>query len=222
MFVNENEQEVVLLEPGVHKMKVVGHSVDDKGWTLSFGKGGFKTNAFGNSPYLREEDGSEVWMKRIGGWVVGIKIFFGKIMGSGEVNRVLKEVEEQVTLKEVKEVDGVVTKIHYTQEEQFATLTKVKESVKTLITSLLAAADPYFKSTWFDVTLEAGVYLDAEGNEKQTLRVPKKSADNNYYEGYKVSEDQTDPVVESPKNSTEDVPDWVNEEPKSRVEPEEW
>lgn len=201
MFVNENEPEVVLLEPGVHKMKVVAHSVDDKGWTLTFGKGGFKTTAFGNSPYLREEDGSEVWMKRIGGWVVGTKVFFGKIMGSGEVNRVVREVEAKIVAK------------YPTQEEQFATLEIVKSAVKLLITSLLAAADPYFKNVWFDVTLEAGVYLDAEGNEKQTLRVPKKSAENGYYEGYKVSEDQTDPVVEPPKDSTEDVPEWVNEGP---------
>ena len=212
MFVNENEPEVVLLEPGVHKLKVVGHEVNDKGWTLTFGKGGFKTTAFGNSPYLREEGSPEEWMKRIGGWVVGTKVFFGKIMGSGEMNRVVKEVEAKIVAK------------YPTQKEQFASLEIVKSAVKLLITSLLAAADPYFKSTWFDVTLEAGVYLDAEGNEKQTLRVPKKSAENGYLEGYKVSKDQTDPVEEIKKDSTqstEDVPNWVNEESQvtSRTEP---
>ena len=203
MFVNENEPEVVLLEPGVHKMKVVGHSVDDKGWTLTFGKGGFKTNAFGNSPYLKEET-PESWPKIINGWTIGTKIFFGKIMGSGEVNRVVKEVEAKIVAK------------YPSPEEQFATLEIVKSAVKLLITSLLAAADPYFKSVWFDVTLEAGVYLDAEGNEKPKLQIPKKSAENSYYEGYKVSEDQTDPVVEPPKDSTEDVPEWVNEGPSTQ------
>ena len=133
-------------------------------------------------------------------------------MGSGEMNRVVKEVEAKIVAK------------YPTQKEQFASLEIVKSAVKLLITSLLAAADPYFKSTWFDVTLEAGVYLDAEGNEKQTLRVPKKSAENGYYEGYKVSKDQTDPVEEIKKDSTqstEDVPNWVNEESQvtSRTEP---
>lgn len=201
MFVNENEPEVVLLEPGVHKLKVIGHEVNDKGWTLTFGKGGFKTTAFGNSPVLKEEDGSEVWMKRIGGWVVGTKVFFGKIMGSGEVNRVIKEVEAKIVAK------------YPTQEEQFATLEIVKSAVKLLITSLLAAADPYFKNVWFDVTLEENITLDAEGNEKKYLNIPKKTAENGYYEGYKVSEDQTDPVVEPPKESTEDVPEWVTQGP---------
>lgn len=211
MFVNENEQEVVLLEPGVHKMKVVGHSVDDKGWTLTFGKGGFKTNAFGNSPYLKE-DNPDSWPKIINGWTIGTKIFFGKIMGSGEVNRVVKEVEAKIVAK------------YPTQEEQFATLEIVKSAVKLLINSLLAAADPYFKNVWFDVTLEENITLDSEGNEKKYLNVPKKSAENNYYEGYKVSEDQTDPIKEEPKEeptSSDDVPVWVNEEPQvtSRKEP---
>ena len=128
------------------------------------------------------------------------------------MNRVVKEVEAKIVAK------------YPTQKEQFASLEIVKSAVKLLITSLLAAADPYFKSTWFDVTLEAGVYLDAEGNEKQTLRVPKKSAENGYLEGYKVSKDQTDPVEEIKKDSTqstEDVPNWVNEESQvtSRTEP---
>ena len=125
-------------------------------------------------------------------------------MGSGEVNRVVKEVEAKIVAK------------YPSPEEQFATLEIVKSAVKLLITSLLAAADPYFKSVWFDVTLEAGVYLDAEGNEKPKLQIPKKSAENSYYEGYKVSEDQTDPVVEPPKESTEDVPEWVNEGPSTQ------
>lgn len=201
MFVNKNEPEVVLLEPGVHKLKVIGHEVNDKGWTLTFGKGGFKTTAFGNSPYLREEGNPEEWMKRIGGWVVGTKIFFGKIMGSGEVNRVVKEVEAKIVAK------------YPSPEEQFATLEIVKSAVKLLINSLLAAADPYFKNVWFDVTLEENITLDAEGNEKKYLNIPKKSAENGYYEGYKVSEDQTDSVVEPPKDSTQDVPEWVTQGP---------
>lgn len=207
MFLNENEQEVILLEPGVHKMKVAGHAITDNGWSLTFKKGSFHVNGFGDNPYLKEEDGAEVWMKRVGGWLVGMKVFFGKIIGSGEVNRVVKEVEAVVVAK------------YPTVTEQFESVERVRESVKALTLALLSTADPYFKSTWFDVTLEAGVYLDDEGNEKATLKLPKKTAENNYSNGYKISEDQTDPVeeVKEVKEVTEQVPDWVNEGPS--VEP---
>lgn len=171
MFLNENEQEVTLLEPGVHKMKVIGHAITENGWSLRFKKGSFEVNGFGDNPYLKEEDGAEVWMKRVGGWLVGMKVFFGKIIGSGEVNRVVKEVEAVVVAK------------YPTVTEQFESVERVRESVKALTLALLSTADPYFKSTWFDVTLEAGVYLDDESNEKATLKLPKKTAENGYSNG---------------------------------------
>ncbi len=218
MFVNENDT-FVLPEPGVHRMKVVGHAITDNGWSLRFKKGSFEVNGFGDNPYLKEEDGVEVWMKRVGGWLVGMKVFFGKIIGSGEINRVVKEVEAVVVAK------------YPTVTEQFESVERVKESVKALTLALLSTADPYFKSTWFDVTLEAGVYLDDEGNEKPTLKLPKKTAENGYYCGYKISGDQTPEIVieedelevSVPTESTEQVPDWVNET-STRTEPtaEEW
>lgn len=223
MFVNENEQEVTLPEPGVHRMKVISHAVTDNGWSLKFKKGSFEVTGFGDNPYLKEEDGSEVWMKRVGGWLVRTKIFFGKIMGAGEVNRVVKEVEANVVAK------------YPTTTEQFESIERIRESVKALNTALLAAATPYLKNLWFDVTLEAGIYLDNEGNEKPTLKLPKKSAENKYSNGYQVSADQTEEMVnvagsapavnESPADTTEQVPDWVNEgstvetEVSPRVEP---
>lgn len=213
MFINENDS-FVLPEPGVHRMKVVGHEVSDTNWKLKFGMKGFTTNGFGSNPYFKE-DNAEAWPKNINGWMGEIKTFFEQIMGREEVNRVIKEVETRIKAK------------YPTQAEQFETLDRVRGAVKLLLTELLHAATPHFKNLYFDVTLEEGVYVDKEMNEKPTRNIPKKSVDNGYYCGYKISGDQTPEVEvteEAVTTSTDDVPDWVNEEPTTRREPtaEEW
>lgn len=218
MFVdNDNQQEYTLLKPGTHRMKVSSWEVKEDGnWTLTFQKGGFKTNAFGKSPSLKEDGNMESWLKVVGpkgGWLVSTSIFFTEIMGREEVNRVFREVSQKISAK------------YPTQEEQFADITRVKGAVKFLIKSLLEAATPYFKSVWFDVDLEEKVGLDKEGNEKTYLNVAKPTADNGYKVPYRVSEDQSEvPDTAEPVEEvvTDDVPDWVNEEPKSRQEPAEW
>lgn len=216
MFVDNNDKEYELLEPGTHRMKVTSWEVKEDGnWTLTFQKGGFKTNAFGNSPFLKEDGNAESWMKVVGpkgGWLVGTKIFFEAVMGRDEVNNVIKEVSKKVASK------------YPTQEEQFAELPRVKGAVKLLIKSLLEAATPYFKNVWFDVDLEEKLGIDKEGSEKTYLNIAKKTAENGYKEPYRVSEDQTDEAAEPQQDVpvTEEVPDWVNEEPKTRTEPEEW
>lgn len=209
MFVDEtNDQEYTLLTPGTHRMKVTSWEVKEDGnWTLTFQKGGFKTNAFGNSPFLKEDGNPESWMKVVGpkgGWLVGTKIFFEAVMGRDEVNQVLKAVDTKVSAK------------YPTLEEQFAELPRVKGAVKLLIKSLLEAAIPYFKNVWFDVDLEEKVGLDNEGNEKTYLNIAKKTAENGYKTPYRVSEDQTEVPEEAEPQVTnqEQVPDWVNEEPK--------
>lgn len=217
MFLNENDT-FVLPEPGVHRMKVVGHEVSDKNWKLKFGMKGFTTNGFGSNPYFKE-DNPESWPKNINGWMAEIKTFFEQVMGREEVNRVIKEVETRIKAK------------YPTQAEQFETLDRVRGAVKLLLTELLHAATPAFKTLYFDVTLEEGIFLDKEGNEKPTRNIPKKSVDNNYYCGYKISGDQTPEIVieedelevSVPADPTEQVPDWVNETP-TRTEPtaEEW
>ena len=215
MFVdNDNQQEYTLLTPGTHRMKVTSWEVKEDGnWTLTFQKGGFKTNAFGNSPFLKEDGNAESWMKVVGpkgGWLVGTKIFFEAVMGRDEVNNVIKEVSKKVSSK------------YPTQEEQFAEYSRVKGAVKLLIKSLLEAATPYFKQVWFDVDLEEKLGFDNEGNEKTYLNIAKKTAENGYKTPYRVSEDQT--PEEEPQEDVpvkEEVPDWVNEEPK-REEPSEW
>lgn len=220
MFVdNDNQQEYTLLTPGTHRMKVSSWEVKEDGnWTLTFQKGGFKTNAFGNSPRLHEDGNPESWMKVVGpkgGWLVSTKIFFEAVMGRDEVNQVLKAVDTKIRAK------------YPTLEEQFAELPRVKGAVKLLIKSLLEAATPYFKTVWFDVDLEERIGLDKEGNEKPYLNVAKKTPENGYKEPYRISEDQTEeevePVVEVQDTvnpaATEEVPDWVNEEPKTRTEP---
>jgi len=218
MFVdNDNQQEYTLLTPGTHRMKVTSWEVKEDGnWTLTFQKGGFKTNAFGNSPFLKEDGNAESWMKVVGpkgGWLVVTKIFFEAVMGRDKVNNVIKEVSKKVSAK------------YPTQEEQFAELPRVKGAVKLLIKSLLEAATPYFKQVWFDVDLEEKLGIDNEGNEKTYLNIAKKTAENGYKQPYRVSEDQTpeEPVQvawSGPAISEqEEVPDWVNEEPKARTEP---
>lgn len=217
MFVDEtNDQEYTLLTPGTHRMKVSSWEVKEDGnWTLTFQKGGFKTNAFGKSPILKEDGNTESWMKVVGpkgGWLVATKIFFEGIMGRDEVNQVLKAVDTKVSAK------------YPTLEEQFAEYSRVKGAVKLLIKSLLEAATPYFKNVWFDVDLEERIGLDKEGNEKPYLNVAKKTAENGYKEPYRISEDQTEvPEQAEPQEAVvtnqEEVPDWVNEEPKTRTEP---
>lgn len=219
MFV-DNNTEVTLLTPGTHRMKVTSWEVKEDGnWTLTFQKGGFKTNAFGKSPSLKEDGNMESWLKVVGpkgGWLVSTSIFFTEIMGREEVNRVFREVSQKISAK------------YPTQEEQFADITRVKGAVKFLIKSLLEAATPYFKNVWFDVDLEEKLGIDKEGNEKTYLNVAKPTLENGYKVPYRVSEDQSEvPVtVDSEEQfvsaTTEDVPDWVNEEPKSRQEPAEW
>lgn len=214
MFVdNDNQQEYTLLTPGTHRMKVTSWEVKEDGnWTLTFQKGGFKTNAFGNSPFLKEDGNSESWMKVVGpkgGWLVSTKIFFESVMGRDEVNQVLKNVDAKIRAK------------YPTLDEQFAEYSRVKGAVKLLIKSLLEAATPYFKTVWFDVDLEERIGLDKEGNEKTYLNIAKKTAENGYKEPYRISEDQTEvPEQAEPQQTvTEDIPDWVNEEPKTRTEP---
>lgn len=214
MFVDNNDKEYTLLEPGTHRMKVTSWEVKEDGnWTLTFQKGGFKTNAFGKSPILKEDGSPESWMKVVGpkgGWLVSTSIFFESIMGKDEVNRVFREVSKRVATK------------YPTQEEQFAELSRVKAAVKLLIKSLLEAATPYFKNVWFDVDLEEKLGIDKEGNEKTYVNVARPTAENGYKVPYRVSEDQTDvpeEVEEVLPEPVEVVPDWVNEEPKSRQEP---
>lgn len=217
MFVDNNDQEYTLLEPGTHRMKVTSWEVKEDGnWTLTFQKGGFKTNAFGNSPFLKEDGNAESWMKVVGpkgGWLVGTKIFFEAIMGRDKVNQVLKEVDAKVRSK------------YPTLEEQFAEYSRVKGAVKLLIKSFLEAATPDFKNVYFDVDLEEKLGIDKEGNEKTYLNIAKKTAENGYKEPYRISEDQTDEAapVDSQQDTSdsnqEGVPDWVNEEPKTRAEP---
>ena len=212
MFFDNNEQEYTLLEPGTHRMKVTSWEVKEDGnWTLTFQKGGFKTNAFGNSPVLKEEKGPEGWMGVVGpkgGWLIGIKVFFEEIMGRDEVNRVLKEVDAKITAK------------YPTLEEQFAELPRVKGAVKLLIKSLLEAATPYFKQVWFDVDLEEKLGLDKEGNETTYVNVARKTAENGWKTPYRVckKEEEEEQSVTNTSGTTEEVPDWVNEEPK-RQEP---
>ena len=213
MFVdNDNQVEYTLLEPGTHRMKVTSWEVKEDGnWTLTFQKGGFKTNAFGNSPVLKEEKGPEGWMGVVGpkgGWLIGIKVFFEEIMGRDEVNRVLKEVDAKITAK------------YPTLEEQFAELPRVKGAVKLLIKSLLEAATPYFKQVWFDVDLEEKLGLDKEGNETTYVNVARKTAENGWKTPYRVckKEEEEEQSVTNTSGTTEEVPDWVNEEPK-RQEP---
>lgn len=217
MFVDNNDQqEYTLLTPGTHRMKVTSWEVKEDGnWTLTFQKGGFKTNAFGNSPTLKEDGNSENWMKVVGpkgGWLVSTKIFFESVMGRDEVNQVLKQVDAKVRAK------------YPTLEEQFAELPRVKGAVKLLIKSLLEAATPYFKQVWFDVDLEEKLGIDKEGNEKTYLNIAKKTLENNYRQPYRVSEDQTNipEEAEPVEQVNEEEPDWVNEEPKPRQEPKEW
>lgn len=218
MFVDNNDQEYTLLEPGTHRMKVTSWEVKEDGnWTLTFQKGGFKTNAFGKTPILKEDGDMESWLKVVGpkgGWLVNTSIFFTEVMGRDEVNRVFKEVSQKVSAK------------YPTQEEQFADITRVKKAVKFLINSLLEAATPYFKNVWFDVDLEKKLGIDKEGNEKTYVNVAKPTAENGYkvpYRVVKTNSEVPEEAEETPQSSTtEDVPDWVNEEPKSRVEPEEW
>lgn len=207
MFVDNNDQEHTLLQPGTHRMKVTSWEVKEDGnWTLTFQKGGFKTNAFGKSPILKEEGDAESWMKVVGpkgGWLVGTKIFFEVIMGRDKVNQVLKEVDAKVRTK------------YPTLEEQFAEYSRVKAAVKLLIKSLLEAATSDFKQVWFDVDLEEKLGIDKEGNEKTYVNVAKPTVENGYKVPYRVSEDQT--PEEEPQQDvpvTEEVPDWVNEEPK--------
>ncbi len=223
MFVDNDNQEYPILEPGTHRMKVTSWEVKEDGnWTLTFQKGGFKTNAFGNSPILKEEGDSESWMKVVGpkgGWLVGTKIFFEEIMGREKVNEVLKSVDAKITAK------------YPTLEEQFAEFARVKGAVKLLIKSLLEAATPYFKTVWFDVDLEEKIGLDKEGNETTYVNVAKKTAENGWRTPYRVSEDQTneavpenpDEQVADPATPEEEAPDWVQERP-ARQEPtaEEW
>lgn len=213
MFVDNNDQEYTLLEPGTHRMKVTSWEVKEDGnWTLTFQKGGFKTNAFGKSPILKEDGSPESWMKVVGpkgGWLVSTSIFFESIMGKDEVNRVFREVSKRVATK------------YPTQEEQFAELSRVKAAVKLLIKSLLEAATPYFKNVWFEVDLEEKVGFDKEGNEKTYVNVARPTAENGYKVPYRVSEDQTDvpEEVEVLPEPVEEVPEWVNEEPKNSTEP---
>lgn len=218
MFVdNDNQQEYTLLEPGTHRMKVTSWEVKEDGnWTLTFQKGGFKTNAFGNSPILKEDGTSDSWMKVVGpkgGWLIGIKILFEEIMGRDEVNQVLKQVDAKISAK------------YPTLEEQFTELPRVKGAVKLLIKSLLEAATPYFKQVWFDVDLEEKLGLDKEGNETTYVNVARKTAENGWKTPYRVSKNQNEETVqtevEQPVTNTEEVPDWVNESPK-REEPSEW
>lgn len=215
MFVNNDEQQFELLEPGVHRMKVSGHSVKPNGsWSLTFKKGKFKTTGFGNNPYLKEDGTPEQWANVVQGWAVGTKIFFEGIMGKEETNRVFREVEADIR------------KRFPTQEQQFASLETIQKEVESLLNKLLDTAEPYFKSVWFDVNLEPSIYIDDEGNEVPTLRIPKKDKENNYYCGYEVSKDQTNDSipeqVQTPVEPVENVPDEVNNEPKLRQEPEEW
>ena len=218
MFVDNNAPEVTHLTPGTHRMKVTSWEVKEDGnWTLTFQKGGFKTNAFGKTPILKEDGDMESWLKVVGpkgGWLVSTSIFFTDIMGRDEVNRVFREVSQKISAK------------YPTQEEQFADITRVKKAVKFLINSLLEAATPYFKNVWFDVDLEEKVGFDKEGNEKTYVNVAKPTAENGYKVPYRVVKNNSEvpeEAEETPQSSTtEDVPDWVNEEPKSRVEPEEW
>ena len=227
MFVdNDNQQEYTLLTPGTHRMKVTSHEVKPDGsWTLTFQKGKFKTTGYGKSPTLKEEGDRDSWMKVVGpkgGWLVSTKIFFESVMGRDEVNQALKKAEQLATLKEViQNPDGTTTKVYYTFEEQWASLERVKNSVKILIECLLEAATPYFKNVWFDVDLEERIGLDKEDNEKTYLNIAKKTAENGYKEPYRISEDQTEvPEQAEPQQTvTEDIPDWVNEEPKTRTEP---
>lgn len=215
MFVdNDNQQEYTLLTPGTHRMKVTSWEVKEDGnWTLTFQKGGFKTNAFGNSPFLKEDGNAESWMKVVGpkgGWLVGTKIFFEAIMGRDKVNQVLKEVDTKVRSK------------YPTLEEQFAEYSIVKGAAKLLIKSLLEAATSDFKNVWFDVDLEEKLGIDNEGNEKTYLNIAKKTAENGYKTPYRVSEGQTpEEVPQEDVSVKEEVPDWVNEEPKARTEPSE-
>lgn len=214
MFVdNDNQQEYTLLTPGTHRMKVTSWEVKEDGnWTLTFQKGGFKTNAFGNSPFLKGDGNAESWMKVVGpkgGWLVGTKIFFEAVMGRDKVNQVLKQVDAKIRSK------------YPTLEEQFAEYSRVKGAVKLLIKSLLEAATSDFKQVWFDVDLEEKLGIDKGGNEKTYLNIAKKTAENGYKEPYRISEDQSEEVdVQDTVNpaATEEVPDWVNEEPK-REEP---
>lgn len=213
MFVDEtNDQEYILLSPGTHRMRVSSWEVKEDGnWTLTFQKGGFKTNTFGSSPFLKEDGNPESWMKVVGpkgGWLVSTKIFFEAIMGRDEVNQVLKNVDTKIRAK------------YPTLDEQFAEYSRVKGAVKLLIKSLLEAATPYFKNVWFDVDLEERIGLDKEGNEKPYLNVAKKTVENGYKEPYRISEDQSEVPEEAEvqdtvnTTTTEEVPDWVNEEPK--------
>lgn len=218
MFVDNNEQEYTLLDPGTHRMKVTGWEVKEDGkWTLTFQKGNFKTRAFGNSPFLKEEGNMETWSKVVGpkgGWFVSTKIFFEKIMGKDHLAEALKKAEKLVTVKSVND-DG--SKVYFTLEEQWESYERVVKSVKILIECLLEAANPYFSTLWFDVDLEEKVGLDEEGNEKTYLNIAKKTVENGYKDPFRISEDQSEetPVVSEqtpdPQGNAEEVPDWVNE-----------
>jgi len=206
-------------------MKVSGYEIKENGSILlTFGKGGFKTNAFVKTPNLKEDGTPESWAKVVGpsgGWFVSTKLFFESVMGKGETNRVIQEVSAKVTAK------------YPTFEEQFASLDRVQKSVNFLLKNWLEAATPFFKDVWFEVDLEEKVYLDKEGNEKKGLQPVKGTAENGWKIPYRVSSNQEPEVKEevvnvawsgpAVKDNPEDnVPDWVNERPQRQEPVEDW
>ena len=214
MFVNNDQQEFETLTPGTHRMKVTGYEFKENGSvTLTFGKGGFKTNAFFKTPNLKEDGTPESWAKVVGpsgGWFVSTKLFFESVMGKGEVNRVIQEVSAKISAK------------YPTFEEQFASLDRVQKSVNYLLKCWFEAATPFFKDVWFDVDLEERVGIDKEGNEKTFLNVEKGTAENGWKVPYRVSANQEPDLVPTKDDTEDSVPDWVNETPQRQEPVEDW
>lgn len=230
MFVSNDQPQFETLTPGTHRMKVVGYEIKENGnVVLTFGLNGFKTNAFFKTPNLKEDGNAESWAKVVGangGWTVSTKLWFEKVMGKEEVNRVLREASARISARLP------------TFEDQFKDLDTVKKAVKFLLDQLFQAATKHFKTVWFDVDLVEFVTVDAEGNEKTYLNVEKSTLDNNYKVPYRVSEDQSDPaeqvawsapangnaVENSPveNNPDDDVPDWVNDRPARQEPTDQW
>lgn len=216
MFVNNNDQQqnFETLTPGTHRMKVTGYEFKETGSiTLTFSKGGFKTNAFFKTPNLKEDGTPESWAKVVGpsgGWFVSTKLFFESVMGKGETNRVINEVSARVTAK------------CPTFEEQFASLEIVNKAVNLLLKSWFEAATPFFKDVWFDVDLVETIGIDKEGNEKTYLNVAKGTAENGWKVPYRVSTDQTNEEAPAQDNPEDNVPEWVNETLQRQEPVEDW
>lgn len=193
-------------EPGTHIMKVVDFTLPDENlkWSLTFGKGGFRTTAFGKSPFLKEEGTAQDWSKVVGGnggWTVSTLIFFQKIMGREKTDEVVSRVSKEIVSN------------YPTFEEQFESLERVRGSVRTLLTELLKAAEPSFKTVLFEVDLKEYPGIDKEGNETTYVQLEKPSLENEYKIPYRViMEEKKEPqeAWSASASVNEDVPDWVN------------